>query len=278
VGRPFDFVYRFHDINDTIPTVEERRLVAEGKILHVSIDARDFARPAGRPITWRDVAAGRWDNYLQQQADGIASLKAPVFVTFEHEADQPRKAALGSARDFHAAWRHVHSLFKQRGADNAIWTWVVMGWEPTFQRAGTLWPGNDVVDWISWEGYNPSGCQSGAPDPNKYVTFAEAIGAFYRWLHKHAAEYRIDTAKPMMISEAGSVSYRSDPQLTAAWYAQVPETLKEFPAIKAVGLWDHLGTGAACDFRFSHQPIVLNAVANAGRHSWVNTSIETRAH
>src|SRR4051794_33823079 len=42
VGRRFDFVYRFHDINDVVPTAEERELAAGGTILHLTIDPRDF--------------------------------------------------------------------------------------------------------------------------------------------------------------------------------------------------------------------------------------------
>ena len=272
VGRSFDFVYRFHDINDPIPTADERALVAQGRILHVSIDSRDFAKGAD-PIPWATVTSGAWDRTLRAQAAGVASLKKPVFVTFEHEPDQPRKAALGTPADFKAAWRHVHQIFAQAGASNAVWTWVASGWDQTFTQAAQMWPGNDVVDWISWEGYNPAGCQSGEVHPDRWVSFADSIGGFQRWLAEHAAQYGIDTRKPVMISEAGSVTDPVDVERTAQWYAAIPEVLQEdYPQVKAIGLWDHTGAGGpACDYRFSRTPRLLQAVATAGRHGWVNT-------
>ena len=270
VGRRFDFVYRFHDLNDVVPTPAERALVRAGRALHLSIDSRDFT-PGRPPTSWAAVAAGDWDPSLRRQAQGIASLGVPVFVTFEHEADQSRKAALGTPADFIAAWRHVHALFVAAGATQAVWTWVATGWQPGFAAAAAFWPGNDVVDWISWEGYNQSGCQSGTASPSRYISFAAAIGGFYQWLMQHGQQYQIDTGKPMMISEAGSVVYPDHPELTARWYAGIPAALRQYPRIKAIGLWDHTGTGSpACDFRFSQRPLVLRAVTVAGKDDWVN--------
>lgn len=268
LGRSFDFVYRFHDLDDQIPTPDERRVVDQGKTLHVSIDSRLFG---GRPVGWAEVAYGEWDTELRRQAEGIAALDGPVFVTFEHEADQPDKTMLGSAIEFRAAWRHLHELYRKAGATNVLWTWVVMGEKSNFPRAGSLWPGNDVVDWISWEGYNASGCRTGRLRPERYVSFADAILPFYRWLHHQGNEYGIDTSKPIMISEAGSVIYPADPQRAADWYAEIPSVLQKYPQIKAVGLWDHRGSKGICDYRFSRTPVVRDAVAQAGSHRWVNT-------
>ena len=106
-GRPFDIVYRFHDINNAVPTEEERAIVDRGGLLHLSVDARDYGSVGGS-VTWSAIAAGNFDDDLRAQAAGIALLHKPVFLTFEHEADQQAKEALGSGPEFVAAWRHVH--------------------------------------------------------------------------------------------------------------------------------------------------------------------------
>ena len=266
----FDFVYRFHDINDSIPDAAEERQVAAGKKLHLSIDARDFSDPDRTAVTWADVASGRYDTDLRSQGKGIASLKAPVWVTFEHEADQSAKEALGSAEEFKEAWRHVREVYTKAGAGNAVWVWVVTGYGPTIPRAANLWPGNDQVDWISWEAYNQSGCLRGEITTARYTSFAESMLVFYRWVRKNGAEFGIDATKPMMISEAGSVLYPDDAQKTADWYAEIPSVLRKYPQIKAVGLWNHTGSTELCDYRFDRAPAIGDSVAEAGRNSWLN--------
>ncbi|CCH79196.1 conserved exported hypothetical protein [Nostocoides japonicum T1-X7] len=273
-GRPFAFVYRFHDINDTIPTDDERSIVAQGKILHISIDSRDYASADRTSISWSEVASGKYDSSLLEQARGIASLGVPVFVTFDHEPDQPAKVALGTGSDFVAAWRHVHDLFQQAGATNAVWVWVIMGWQPAMTRAATLWPGNDYVDWLSWEAYNQSGCQGGPIRISQYESFEDAIRVGYDWFHTVGPKIGIDANKPMMISEAGSVLYWDDPAKTAQWYQNIPGVLEKYPQIKAIGLWDHTGTGQTCDFRLAINPDVLSAAKTAGQQPLVNPSIQ----
>ena len=52
IGRPVDFVYRYHDVNDVIPDAAEQAYVAEGKLLHIAIAARDFSNTTRGDITW----------------------------------------------------------------------------------------------------------------------------------------------------------------------------------------------------------------------------------
>jgi hypothetical protein len=138
-----------------------------------------------------------------------------------------------------------------------------------------MWPGNDVVDWISWDVYNPSGCRAGRIDPKLEVSFEQAARPFYDWLVHAGADAGIDTGKPMMISETGTVVYPDDPQRAAAWYAAIPEALERLKGIKAVSLWDHTGQNL-CDYRFSNQPKVQQAVAKVGRRALLNPRLPSR--
>lgn len=270
LGRRFDFVYAFHDINDELPTVAERRLSHDGTLLHLSIDPRDFASSDRTTVTWAAVARGEYDTSLRKQARGVAELGVPVFVTFDHEVDQPSKSALGSPTEFKAAWRHVHQVFINAGATRAVWVWVVLGWPETFARAASLWPGNDVVDWISWDVYNASGCRKGTIDSSRYVSFADAMLPFYRWLHANGSEYDIDADKPLMISETGTVRYPGDSKRSAHWYAQIPGVLKRYRQIKALALWTRVGNGV-CDYRFDDDPTITQGLKTAGLDPFVDS-------
>jgi hypothetical protein len=260
LGMRFDVVYRFHDLDDEVPTAEESGLVASGRILHIAIDSRIFQPPA-RTVPWRKVAAGAYDRQLTANARRIAMLGRRVFVTFGHEPDKPTDLPASPA-GFVAAWRHVHDLFVRAGARNVVWVWVVTGYPPFFRVAGALWPGNRYVDWISWEAYNRSGCTR-AIDRSQFRTFAQAALPFLHWLKDTGVRFGIDIKKPMMISEAATVVYPGDPELTASWYRDIPLVLDRNPEIKAVALWDRPGLGA-CQFQFDGTAQVMDAVRDAG--------------
>lgn len=249
LGRPVDFVYRFHSLDDAdVPSTEERAIVDSGRLLHYSFDtvATDPSSPAH--YSWAQISAGDADTELIRLAQGVASLQEPVWVTFDHEADQPARNWQGTGEEFQTAWRHVRDVFNEHGADNAVWTWVVMGGEDTFDRATSLWPGPDAVDWISWEAYDPGGCRINEFDEQRAVSFEHAFRPFYRW-YKSAALGPGGTDLPIMLSEVGSSIRPDNRSSREQWYRDIPGVLKRYPQVKAIGLWDHTGN-ESCDYRF----------------------------
>jgi hypothetical protein len=263
VGRKFDISYHFHTVGDTFPTADELSEVATGHILHINIEVR--------PYTYAQIASGAEDAGLTEQALGVASIGAPVFVTFSHEPDVARKSAWGTPADYVAAWRHVHDLFVANGATNAVWVWVMTGWYPNFPRYGSYYPGNDDVDWISWEAYSTTVCKATRNVLNG--TFADAAGPEYQWLHDGAAAAAgIDVSKPEMISEYGAVYDNGNPGAQAAWYAGIPELLKtQFPDIKAVAKWDN--PGGTCQDEMSGSPLTIAGMTAAGHDPYVNQTV-----
>ena len=263
VQRPFAIIYDYHDMTDAVPTPMERALVAKGRILHLAIAAREYGDDS-KQVTYASVAAGTYDATLTAQAKGIASLGVPVFVTFEQEGNQKRKLGTrGDAQEWVAAWRHVHDLYVNAGATNAVWTWVMTGDVDNLTRAGQIWPGNQYVDWISWNVYNQSGCHSGKVSPSLYASFQSKLTPFYNWVHTDGPKLGIDPTKPMMISESGSVAYPDDLAKSAGWYSSIPGVLANYPQIKAFALWDSK-TSNACDYRFQNNPTMLAGARAAG--------------
>src|SRR4051794_35898139 len=205
VGRRFDLVYSFHDINDDIPSAYDRSLVDQGRVLHIALDSPDYGSADPTTVPWAAIAAGDFDADLVRQARGVASLHVPVFVTFDHEPDQPQRAAVGTPAEFVAAWRHVHDVFAAQGATNAVWVWVVMALPSTYAVTPQFWPGDDDVDWISWDAYDDAGCHGGAVDPSRMQSFSAVALGYYAWLLEHGPAAGIDTGKPMMISESATM-------------------------------------------------------------------------
>lgn len=276
VGRSLDMAYRYHDLYDTIPDEKEREVLAAGKLLHVAIATRDFTGTRSGTYTWAEVAKGTFDAQLRAQARGIASIGKPVFLTYDQEASQKAKVArLGpNHADFVAAWRHVHDLFRAEGATNAIWVWVMTGSADNLGNAAKLWPGNDVVDWISWNVYNQSGCRGGTVREEQFVSFEDKMRIFYDFVHQDGPSLGMDATKPMMISETGSVRYQGNPTRTADWYAAIPSVLEHYPQIKAVTLWASTDTeDPECTYQFEDFADVVPGV----RHAVTSGTVNARA-
>ena len=190
-GRTFDLVYRYHDIVADFPDDDERAVVREGRTLHIAIAAREYGEGEDT-VSYADIARGTYDASLRRQATGLASLNAPVFVTFEQEANQRRKRRARLSRGLQGRLAACPRGLQGRGRDERR---VGLGHdgrcgEP--ERAGQLWPGNDVVDWISWNVYNGSGCNSGKVKPASYETFEQGLKPFYDWVRRSGPALGID--------------------------------------------------------------------------------------
>ncbi|WP_394296679.1 MULTISPECIES: glycoside hydrolase family 26 protein [Nocardiopsis] len=268
-GRKLDIVYTWNGIDQTeIPTDEELELAEEGRLIHANIEAKRFNVRDHPTQEYSDIIHGRFDRSLRAQARRIAGLEYPVFVTFDHEADaNKRYHTRGTPEEFVRAWRHIVDLYRENGAENAVWVWNVTGWPKNLPRLPELWPGNDYVDWISWEAYNMTGCEL-MPHWDHVLSFEDALSPAYEWIQENGAEHGIDPDKPVMIGEMGTVPIPGDPKGTAEWYADIPEVLKRYERVKAVKMWDGM-TAPTCDFRVRQDAYAQWGYALAGRHPYV---------
>lgn len=259
MGRQFDTVYDFHTVGDTLPTPGERQLVSQGRILHINLETTKYS--------WSQIASGDADARLTAQAQGVASLRQRVFINFDHEPDAAKKAVRGTPANFVAAYRHVHQLFLNEGASNTVWIWVVTGWKNNFGALLSLYPGNDVVDWISWEAYTQVGCPA-YPTLSSRASFVQNVSPMYNWLHSVGAQGGIDATKPIMISEYDATYNTPDPNVTANWYAGISAALQSsFPQIKAIQKWDVAGN---CRYPIDTDPIIMSAMRTMGQDPYFN--------
>lgn len=262
--RKFDLVYEFHGIDKPLPARNEARQVAEGRILHVNIEAKEFKKPDKPEVRWSRITAGEFDDALRAQATGLAALGKPVMVTFDHEVDSPKRVGpRGTAAEFVAAWRHIHRMYGEAGAKNIVWVWVVTGYEGNWSTVPSVYPGDAYVDWISWDPYNVSGCQSGQVKPKQWRSFEETVRPFYDWLQTDGVRAGIASDKPYMLSEFGTVANPDDPSAAARWYSEIPAALERMPKLKALQLWN--GRVDTCDYRIEKQPSTASAFGAVAR-------------
>jgi len=276
MDRKLDIVYTWHGVDQhLVPTRKEMRLAEEGRFLHVNIESKRFDGQ-GHPVQkYREIIDGRFDDSLRSQARRVADMDAPYFVTFDHEADaNKRYNTRGTPEEFVQAWKRVVDIFRRHGADNAVFVWNVTGWKSNLDRLPSLWPGNDYVDWISWEAYNMTGCEL-QPRWDHVDTFEESLRPAYEWLQEKGPEHGIDPDKPIMIGEMGTVHIPGDPQATREWYADIPQTLRKYDRIRAVQLWDGI-TAPTCDFRVLHNEAATRGYLKAADHAYVSVPHQVR--
>ncbi|GAA3742377.1 hypothetical protein GCM10022402_22580 [Salinactinospora qingdaonensis] len=264
-GRRMDTVHTWHGIDQpNVPNERERALMARGRFIHANIEARRFTREGHPPVRYRTITAGAFDSSLNSQARAIAASDQPIFITFDHEADADKRYyTRGTPEEFVAAWRHIVDVYRRNDADNAIFVWNVTGYRGNFDRLPRLWPGNDYVDWLSWEAYNMTGCEY-HPTWDEVHSFERAMAPMYEWVQTEGPNHGIDPDKPVMIAEMGTVPIPRDPQAARRWYTEIPEVLREYERVRAVQLWDGK-TAPTCDFRVLEHPYIRDGYVEAGR-------------
>jgi mannan endo-1,4-beta-mannosidase len=137
--------------------------------------------------TLADIAAGHQDAYLDRFAAAVKRFGHPVVIGFAHEMNANWYAwGYGHAepKDFVAAWRHMVTLFRHQGVDNATWLWTVQADEQGTGPIASWWPGASYVNWVGIDGY-----------------YYRPTDTFFSVFGGTIAQTRMFTAKPILLSE-----------------------------------------------------------------------------
>jgi len=154
------------------------------------------------------IAAGRYDAYLSAFAGAVRSFKRPVIVGFGHEMNgswfswgyRHTRAAV-----FVAAWRHIVTLFRTRGAWNVTWLWTINVIDTKFGGVPAptpWWPGSAYVTWVGIDGYYFK----------RSWTFAPLFGPTIKAVHAL-------THDPILIAETGAGKAAGQPAKIADLFA-----------------------------------------------------------
>lgn len=148
----------------------------------------------------RRIASGKDNAKIAAYAESVKEFGYCIIISFGHEMNgwwYHWGARWNTPATFINAWRNVHDIFRQVGADNVIWSWdpshqytqVTPG--RTASPASEWYPGSKYVDWIGLDGYLGSD-YNGAPQ-----NFDEIFGpqlAYIRQVAPHKLVYLAETA------------------------------------------------------------------------------------
>jgi hypothetical protein len=162
------------------------------------------------------IVDGRHDPYIRTFAQAVKDHGWPLALRLGHEMNGhwypwAERNGVNHPGQFAAAWKHVHAVFQEVGADNVIWIWApntLRGADPVSLRS--LYPGDAYVDWIGMSAYD--------------VT---------EWTADHLigptlTEIRTFTRRPLLITETGAQPGAQKAPWTTdffAWLARRPDVL-----------------------------------------------------
>jgi len=191
---------------------------------------------------------GDHDIMIRSWAQGVKAYKDSLLIRWGHEMNANwyswgvGKKADGTTpnnntpQDFIAAWWHVHDIFVQEGATNALWVWC-----PNVNDGGNkpfthIYPGDNYVDWICLDGYNFAGIYN----TPAWLTFNEVFDANNTYNDITAL-----TQKPLMLgewasNEAGDGGVKKGVWISDALNSAIPNKSR----IKAI-LWFNYNTDGA---------------------------------
>lgn len=160
IGTRTDIASYYYGFGDIFPGEREKAVADSGR--------RDVLLSWDMgPTTFREWSSGKHDAYLRSIASAAAAYPYRVYVrpwpemngdwtTFQPTAPGARaKPDGGTYAEFIAAWRHVVSYTRARGATNI--RWVFNPTADTYAKTTPvkkIWPGARYVDVLGLDGFN----------------------------------------------------------------------------------------------------------------------------
>jgi hypothetical protein len=196
IGRSVDVVHAYHPVGDVTLDTEERFFVQRGSILYLNWKpANPWANATGGNAT-----VNAQIDKMAAQLKSVAPRKIMLGLFGEPErfvtpgtSTCPRlRGSSGSPADFKEMWAFVQDRFAALGVTNVVWTMNYLGfdgWDCLFPE---LWPGNDRVDWITWDPYVGPG-----------ENWDAEVGYFYRAMERKNDATHDYMSKPWGLAEFG---------------------------------------------------------------------------
>jgi hypothetical protein len=216
IGRRFALDHQYYQWNAAIPTNHETWTRSQGRIPFITWHAGP---------SWAAIASGQEDGWIRSRADALRAFETPVYLTFHHEPEND-VGAKGTPAEFAAAFRHVVSVFRDRGATNVSFVWTMMAWSFESSEADRFYPGDGSVDVVGADGYNWSPGRQGAD----WRSFRDVMA--------ETRAFSVAHGKPFMAAELGVQEDPNDPGRKGQWYRETVATAESWPELIAIAYFD----------------------------------------
>ena len=242
-------VFSSFDMNWTYLKYQSSNVVSRHAIPMISWMPTINKRPDDSLLP--EITNGQWDEYIDEWINGFrlwlatyqSGQKPTIMIRFAHEFNSDWFPWSNQPNELISAWRHLHQRFVRAGvASHVEWVWNVNNVDvDDYDDFSVYYPGDDVVDWVSIDGYN----WGSNYHYTRWKSFDETFSQSYVKLVTDFPN------KPVMIAEVSSTEPADLPndmrgqlgddsdiyESKDAWVNDMLSTIENsYPAIKAV-LW-----------------------------------------
>jgi hypothetical protein len=183
------------------PEQAMEKLREHGTIPFLSWASQSFPASLHQPdYSLTAIANGSLDPFIRDYAEQVITWNKPFFLRFDAEMNGfwfPWSEGLNgnTPGSFVAAWRHIHDIFEQVGANKVTWVWCPnVDFTRHLTPLKSLYPGNAYVDWTCLDGFNWGKTRNSAG----WQSFDKVFRGTYKRVVK------IAPSKPMVIGEVSS--------------------------------------------------------------------------
>ena len=209
LGRDYDIVHIFCAWNEHF----ERPAIG-GSTLMISWTG----------VKYDEINNGSNDSLIAAAARNLARQGAPTLLRwgwemngnwFEWDGTHNGQNTAG----FIKAWKRMHGIFRDEGADNVAWNWSPnwnSGPNVSWNKMQRYYPGDAYVDWVGVSAYNFDG-------ESPRTLLAPIVNAY-------------GGRKPIILSETASIDHGGNSK--AAWTADLSAYVRATPQIGALCWFD----------------------------------------
>jgi hypothetical protein len=208
-------------------------------------------RSTGSLISWSTLATAQPGTAVYTEmvrwAQRIRDFDSTVYVTLHHEPEAGANINYGTATDYLAAWRRWVTVFREQGATNAKFMWIMTDqsfWLPSSDRraAASWYPGDEWVDGIASDAYNWHNCRPNISNPWKSL---ETI------IDPQRRVWLIHQSEELWLTEYATADDPDDPTRKAQWYRDAQALFKtpDFSVYDGVMLFEPSYDHPTCNWR-----------------------------
>lgn len=225
MGRKLSIDHQYYRWDQAIPTAHQHWDANTGRIPFVNWKAQ---KADGSIVRWSAIANGSQDAWITQRADAFRAFASPIYLGFHHEPENDL-STFGTPADHAAAFRHIVTVFRDRGVTNVAFVWTMMSW--TFVPASgedpnAYYPGDDYVDFIGSDGYDWYPGKPGA----SWQSFGEVF--------QQTNDFAVSHNKPWIAVEFGVQEDPDVPGRKGQWFTDISAVARAWPLLKGLLYFD----------------------------------------
>jgi hypothetical protein len=237
VGRQVDMAHTYHGAGNASHTLNATDLYFANRpdtLLYLNW-------PLTNTFSTASGANATVNGYIDQMARSIQSLgDKKIMLALHHEPENDiaftcpgqstKPGTMGSAAEYVAMWRNVRARFDALGVDNVIWVMNYMNYPAYDCMLDDVWPGNEYVDYVSFNGYQTS---------DRDVSFVNRVGRFYNLLLESSTPEHDYASKEWGLVEWGL--HNTTQASTYLYYQQAKKAVEDkvFPRLRFYMVFDN---------------------------------------